>query len=225
MKCKVSKVKGWPIFHFNFKTQFDMASTFVRMQEHYESPLCKYNYQYFSLDDYMDWYVKKNGTWDYFTKWAGFNIPSISVKSFYAIFSCNLRPKESWILEKLKSFKSWPGLFSDEEYYIICTIENYDYKDTFHHELRHSLFNLNEKYRSDVTYIVKKYKLKKFKKNLYKTGYKEPHFIDEINAYATEKHSWLEIKLTKEMKKMAKELNKIENKHFGKSLLSLLGDK
>lgn len=68
------------IFHVNFSSQEELASTFLRFQEHFESP--SFKGKIFSLDDYKRWYIKhspngqKTGEFTYYSDWSGFNIPS-----------------------------------------------------------------------------------------------------------------------------------------------------
>ncbi|MEK7106247.1 MAG: ABC transporter ATP-binding protein, partial [Patescibacteria group bacterium] len=61
-------------------TQYALASTFLRFQEHYESP--KFRGQFFSLEEFMDWYAEEYGNFTYYKDWTGFNIPSYILKSF-----------------------------------------------------------------------------------------------------------------------------------------------
>jgi hypothetical protein len=70
-----------------FDNQIDLTSTFLRFQEHYESPFFKG--KYFTLDEFKEWYIKtspngkKSGKFTYYTDWGGFNIPSYILKPFY----------------------------------------------------------------------------------------------------------------------------------------------
>jgi hypothetical protein len=69
------------IYLLRFKTQYELTSTFLRVQEHYESP--QFHGRIFTLEQYMDWYVADNGAFTYFQDWSGFNVPSTAFQPFY----------------------------------------------------------------------------------------------------------------------------------------------
>src|SRR5512138_554281 len=69
------------IFVVRFDTLYELASTFLRFQEHYESP--RFRNRIFSLEEFMDWYAEKTGAFTYFTDWSGFNVPSSTFEAFY----------------------------------------------------------------------------------------------------------------------------------------------
>src|SRR5262245_26903475 len=79
---KIAKYKvADAIYLLVFETQYELASTFLRFQEHYESP--KFRKKIFSLEEFMDWYGQENkGKFSYFKDWAGFNIPSTEFEPF-----------------------------------------------------------------------------------------------------------------------------------------------
>src|SRR3989344_6116167 len=62
-------------------SQYQLAATFMRFQEHYESPY--FRKKIFSVEEYMDWYARKRGNFTYYKDWSGFNIPSWVLAPFY----------------------------------------------------------------------------------------------------------------------------------------------
>ena len=54
MRIKTSKDN---IIFLEADTQYELASTFMRLQEHYESP--KFRGKKVDLEEYMDWYAKE----------------------------------------------------------------------------------------------------------------------------------------------------------------------
>src|SRR5882757_828898 len=70
------------IYLLRFKTQYELTSTFLRVQEHYESP--EFHGRIFSLEQYMDWYAEQYGNFTYYQDWSGFNVPSTAFAPFYA---------------------------------------------------------------------------------------------------------------------------------------------
>lgn len=67
------------VLHVTVKDSWDLAMTFLRMQEWYESP--KFHHKHFTLEAYMRWYQKAygKGTFSYPKDWTGFNVPSTAV--------------------------------------------------------------------------------------------------------------------------------------------------
>ena len=45
------------LFLVRFNTQYELASTFLRIQEHWESS--RFSGRVFSLEEYMDWYAAR----------------------------------------------------------------------------------------------------------------------------------------------------------------------
>lgn len=208
MRCKIKKVEGWPIWHFDFAISYEMASTVLRLDEAKDVPGLKK--KRFTLEDYFDWYAKRNDSFDYFDRWGGSCADEKDVKHFIRTFSKCLRPKEKWLLDKIKSLEGWPGLHSKKQYCIIFTCGND--KSYFRHELCHALYYLDKRYARKVREIVKRYDLKSFKKQLLLEGYRLIDAIDEINAYSTS--GWLDGRRTKEMARIKQELKKLRREHF-----------
>jgi hypothetical protein len=81
------KILPYNIHLLVFDNQYDLASTFLRFQEHYESP--EFAGKVFTLDEYKNWYINhsprasKDGVFTYYEDWNGFNIPSKILKPFY----------------------------------------------------------------------------------------------------------------------------------------------
>ena len=57
-----------------FNTQKDLALAFCRVEEYYEGQP-KLNGNYVSFVDFIDFFMKDDGSIDYFNYWSGFNIP------------------------------------------------------------------------------------------------------------------------------------------------------
>jgi hypothetical protein len=51
------------VYLLRFKTQYELAATFIRVQEHYESS--RFYGRIFSLEQFMDWYAKRYGNFTY----------------------------------------------------------------------------------------------------------------------------------------------------------------
>lgn len=135
----------------------------------------------FSLEEYMDWYVKKHGHFDYFDTVEGFNIPGVNLKPFYDGQFNPLTKKEERILDLCRLESN-----NLETLVIISTFREQE----LDHELAHGLFYLDAMYRTEVKSIVKQIKphiRRKFGKNLKERDYHPSTWIDEINSYSVEK--------------------------------------
>lgn len=165
-----------------FQTQAEVTSTFLRFQEHYESP--KFAGMIFSLDEYKEWYVKnspngiKTGEFTYYTDWSGFNIPGEILKPFYEGKFHPLSEAEQIILD----------MFKDEEnpFYIIGVHkESKSFEKLLRHETAHGLYFTNPEYRKEALGIIAKYDTSEVRKDLLASGgYGENVIDDEVHAYS-----------------------------------------
>lgn len=159
------------IVHLNFPTQELLCSTFLRFQEHYESP--KFKGKIFTLDEFKEWYTIEKGSFSYYTDWSGFNIPSYVLNPFYEGKFNPLEEKEKAFLEY---FKEKQGKF-----YIIGTYG--DEQSLLEHEIAHGLFYINDDYREEALKILSKVELFEVYAYLQKLGYHQSVWEDEAHAY------------------------------------------
>jgi hypothetical protein len=171
IKIAKSKVaKG--IYLLRFKTQYELAATFLRVQEHYESP--RFHGRIFSLQQFMDWYAKRYGNFTYYEDWAGFNVPSTALQPFY-------KGKFDPLSEKEKKFL---GLFKGlrERFYVIGIYDSAA-KNNLTHELAHALFFVDDGYRNAVRKAMRGYDTTKLARQIADAGYAKHVVPDEIQAY------------------------------------------
>lgn len=169
------------IVHFKFDCQYSLASTFMRIQEFYESEFENIKGKPFTLFDYMDTHVRYYGKFDYFTKWVGFNFPSHTLKEF---LKCQevIYMKEATRFTYVKSLVDW-----DKPFYVIGT---YGHSSALDHELAHAFYHISPDYKKKMDLlrleIPSKY-LDKILHMLKDYGYHWEVRNDEIQAYmATE---------------------------------------
>lgn len=165
-----------------FQNEFDLASTFLRFQEYYESP--KFSGTVFSLDEYKEWYTNnspngiKTGKFTYYEDWGGFNIPSTILKPFYDGQFDPLSESERRLLD----------VFKDEVdiFYIIGIHREVEHAEKIlEHEIAHGLFFTNAEYRNKVYSILSHYNTDDIKKELLDFGgYNEKVLDDEVHAYS-----------------------------------------
>jgi hypothetical protein len=157
------------IFIVRFKTQHQLASTFVRIQEHYESS--RFRKRVFTLEEFMDWYAERFGAFTYFEDWSGFNVPSVALEPFYEGRFDPLLEKERRLLE---FFQNVP-----EPFYVIGIAREQDLE----HEIAHALYYMRPEYRRAVNAAMRRYNTKALARRLAAMGYHRSVLADEVHAY------------------------------------------
>ena len=173
MSIRIAKSKvGKGIYLLRFKTQYQLTATFLRVQEHYESP--RFHGRIFSLEQYMDWYAERYGNFTYYQDWSGFNVPSTAFQPFYEGKFDPLSEKEKQLL----------GLFKDlrERFYVIGVYDS-GAKDSLTHELAHALFFIDDGYREAVREAMRGYDTSALARQIAEAGYAKHVIPDEIQAY------------------------------------------
>ncbi len=160
---------GDRIFLVRFKTQYALASSFLRFQEHYESS--RFRNRVFSLEQFMDWYAARSGAFTYYEDWSGFNVPSTAFAPFYEGRFDPLLEKEKRLL-RLFARESTP-------FYVIGIAADQDLT----HELAHALFFTQAAYRQAVRGAMRPYDTSGIRKRLMALGYHRSVLTDEVHAY------------------------------------------
>lgn len=168
-----------------FKNQKDLAMTFCRVQEFYESDKPELKGKFFTFADFIESQMDKNGNIHYFDTWDGFNVPGHIFKEWLS----NLDETTRYENELLKVVNT-----SVEQFYIIGALEKD--KATINHEIAHALFYIVEDYKIEMSKLNDEFKKQykgqynKLVKELKKMGYAEDVLFDEIQAYmSTSKNS------------------------------------
>lgn len=206
----VRALPRYPIWHVESDNRWELAMTFLRMQEWYESTNPTFKGQPFLLEAYMDWYVRefggKKGSFTYPTDWSAFNVPKRAVLSVFEGFS-QISAKEQWLFRQLID----RGAFSIENFYLIGT-RNGD-KISFEHEYRHALFALNERYKEEISLVVDQYEVPELREWILKF-YAPEVLKDEVQAYGlTGWPSRLKV-LTEDMRSLRRALQSVERKYI-----------
>lgn len=188
------KVYNKNIVHLIFSNQKELTMTLCRPQEFYESDNIKLRNRIFTYEQFIDQYTHKDGCFDYFTNWGGFNLPCHVLEDFFDTFELTMR--ELKVREVTKKFKRKP-------YYLIGTRAGDD--ETLKHELIHAHYYLNPVYKQQVDVLVRSMN-KDLKTQitfaLKSMGYANHVITDEINAYmASSKLKYLKNELDLELTK------------------------
>lgn len=180
------------IFLLTFPDQHAITSTFLRFQEHYESP--EFRGKIFSLKEYKAWYASVKGSFSYYTDWNGFNIPSSILDPFYAGKFDPLSEKEKLFLDMFRDI--------GQDFYIIGIHEGMkNVASLLNHEIAHGLFHTDQEYRRSVLDFLAQYDLEAIKKELGSmAGYHPDVHDDEINSYAIDQDNSLKTPLPRQLR-------------------------
>ena len=164
------------IIYISFDSKYQVTSTFMRMQEFYESPSKKVRGQYFTLETFMDEYADMTGNFTYCSDWSGFNVPGKAYRRFMRTFSMDLLYKEETLVERLEEVLD----FEEDDFYLIGTWNDED----IIHEEAHAFFHISPVYRKTMSNLVRNYKKKnEVTKWIRDMGYGRNVAVDEIQAY------------------------------------------
>lgn len=171
------------IVEVHFNDPRDLAATFLRFQEHYESP--EFRGKVFTLEEYRRWYIAHSprgqvtGEFTYEEDWAGFNIPSEILEPFYKGKFDPLSEREQMFLK----------LFEERRrrlFYIIGVSGDAGIH-TLKHEIAHGLFYTRPEYRKEVLSILSTISpatRRKIQELFIRSGGYHPSvFDDETHAY------------------------------------------
>jgi len=191
----------FPIYHLSFPDQYLLAATFLRFQEHYESP--KFRGLIFGWEEFMDWYAEEKGSFSYFEDWSGFNLPSTVFEPFLAGSFDPLTRKEAALLEAVRGLP--------EPFYVIATVSGCS--EALVHEIVHGLYFVRPDYRRAVSECLAAVDTRRLHRVLAKIGYHQDVFDDEINAYLltgrASQMNWFDAR------RLQKALRRVFIEHFG----------
>lgn len=160
-----------PILHIRFPSQYELASTFLRFQEHYESP--EFRDKVFTHEEYFSWYARECGNMTYFSDWGGFNLPDYAFERFYRGEFDPLWDREARLLDLLRGLP--------RPFYVIGTFRD----DELAHEAVHGLYYTDKRYREAVVSTLESISgdvLDSVRDSLLKR-YNPAVCVDETNAF------------------------------------------
>lgn len=162
------------IFLARFTSQYQLASTFLRFQEHYESR--RFRNRVFTLEQFMDWYARRFGAFTYYQDWTGFNVPSTTFKAFYQGRFDPLLRKEQRLLRRFARRR--------RPFYVIGITTAEDLS----HELAHALYAMRPAYKKAVRSAMRGHDTSALKRRLLAMGYHPSVLTDEVHAYLVGAH-------------------------------------
>ncbi len=162
--------------------RYDLAMTFLRAEEYYESVNSQFRGQVFTLAEYMRWYsFEHDNVFSYAKDWSGFNVPSMHLEGCYESHT-EILQHDQLMLRVMRTcrFLSGPG----NPYYLIGAKPE-DSK-VIPHEIAHALYSTNLSYREEMNKCLegldwnKKCKMVEL---LTSMGYGENVHADETHAF------------------------------------------
>lgn len=160
-----------------FPTQEELCTTFMRFQEHYESPM--FRNKVFTIGQFKEWYSKDKGAFTYNKDWSGMNIPSYVFDAFKQGLFDPLTEKEQELLDLFK--------YRTDKFYVIGSVEGD--ASTKGHEISHALYYTNIDYKDEAIAImnnIPRATFMEFRDKLKALGYCDEVIADEIHAYCSE---------------------------------------
>lgn len=198
------------VVHLRCSTQYELTSTFMRVQEFYESPFLEIRGNVFTTEQFMDVYANNNdGEMSYFTDWSGFNIPGDIVEEFFRKFRYVLTPKElnlERIIDENRQTTRYYliGSYGEKE------LNRFD-QFVIDHERAHAMFWLDQDYRDEMTRLVNRIRpslRRELNRKLLERGYTAAVFDDEIQAYMSTGSGFLAPTIRKIAKNLREEIKK-----------------
>ena len=177
---KLSKVKP-KIWHLHFDKHYDLSLHFFRYQESTGSEII-------SMVDLMERYSTNVGKGDftYVKDWGGFNLPGFVIFDIHRRGIPDLNKYDSVMFAFAEMIKSKEGT---EKFDIIGTSEEDEcIVETFNHELAHSLYRYDAKYKDKINKLIDELPTRTHNymyDKLISLGYDEAsdNLIDEMQAY------------------------------------------
>lgn len=188
------------IYLLTYPTQYELAMSFIRMQEFYESP--KFRGKYFTLEEFMDYWASNNGkgAFNYPSVWSGFNLPGSVIREWMDVFKKvegEVRDKENCILGEItdlmeeEKLESSTSDFYDDDWHKIYVIgvhaKSLDVEGIIDHESAHAFYRMYPEYRKICDSVLRKIEskdMKRMTKSLLGIGYCKEMIKDEIQAYS-----------------------------------------
>jgi hypothetical protein len=158
------------VYHLEFPTSRELAGTFMRVQEHYES--AEFHGKVFTKAEFLAAYAKvPHGSYSNYYNWDGFNVPFSAFARFYAGEFDPLDASEKALL-KLVS-----GLHAE---YVIGTVKG---GGALRHERAHALYATNPRYRAEARTLLKSADLAGISAMLKRLAYHSSVWEDEAHAW------------------------------------------
>ena len=188
IKLKVSEVLNGVIL-LVFKNAYEAGMSMCRIQEFYESPSNKTYGKYFSLEDYMDFYTKRQkcDSFDYMDSYAGYNVPGKVFIKWLDMYrkKKDVRDKELAVINAV--FSKGDRKKIKQSYIIAVYANDKQLNANLNHEISHAMFSFDSEYHRSCMKLIKSIRpktMERHRKFLFK-NYCRGIWNDEIQAYSS----------------------------------------
>jgi hypothetical protein len=187
MNIKFNLKEIYPrVFLVTMDNSYDLAMTFCRAQEFYESPYKEIRGKNFDMVEFQRLYTMRRGEscFTYPEDWCGFNVPSNAIWNLY--YSSDIEDLNQYdavfhkIIDKITC-----GSNNNEYRYYLIGAGTGDER-TKNHEIAHAFYYLYPAYKREMAKLIKeinKHSYNKISNFLLDSGYTKKVIDDEIQAY------------------------------------------
>jgi hypothetical protein len=143
------------VFLLQIQEPHDLAMTFWRAQEFYESSNNLFKGRKFTFAEYAIWYGKvfragtEKASMSYAGDWVGFNVPGYILEKAYQVHD----ERMAYDQLMLQAMAACRFLSGDGRYYLIGTSFE-DPHGALDHELAHGMYTVNREYRAEMTGLI-----------------------------------------------------------------------
>jgi hypothetical protein len=185
---------GGTVLRLMAASRYTLCSSFMRLQEFYESDIPGIRGNFFTVEAYQDAYANRFGSFTYHLDWSGFNIPGEVFLDWLNKF-----PEETRLLKEktlIGDISSALGADWDKPFYIIAS-----YSDAprlpfiLNHELAHAVYTLSgQEFRDIADAMTATPELAPFvgrlRTKLTELGYHPGVLADEVWAFMSTSPTW-----------------------------------
>ena len=200
------------IFLVTMDNSYDLAMTFCRAQEFYESPYKEIRGKNFNMVEFQRLYTMRRGEscFAYPEDWCGFNVPSNAIRNLY--YSSKIEDLNQYdtafhkIIDKITC-----GTNKNEYKYYLIGAGTGD-KQTKNHEIAHAFYYLDPTYKREMNKLIKEINKRSYSKItnfLLNVGYAKKVINDEIQAYLATGDSYMRDNSIKIPKNITKKFQKV----------------
>lgn len=208
-------------YHVNLKTCKDLGMFFLRLQDFYLDD--NLDNKFFTIDEFEDYYSKFHGggEFNYYLDWQGYNMSSCQLIQSLKHYRKKMNNFRGLELESLKMVEFINSIEKSEWILIGTCGKSSEQKTTLNHEIAHSIFHFDKKYRASVKKEIKKVPTKHLSRSLNflkGLGYEEEIILDELNAYWSTDPTYDELKIPLNNRKNFEEMFLVAKEKHIKSL-------
>mgnify|MGYP003404923513 FL=1 len=162
------------IWHLSFDNNEDLAMTFLRYQETYESPNETFRMNPFTIAEFKRWYENEYESFSYVDDWNGFNIPTHII--------ADVRDRGIDDVDDRDRLMASVLTITGPDAYLVGSTGD---ATTVRHELLHALYFVEPEYAKACEELIRTstpYHRSMMELSLKRMGYAPHVYLDEIQA-------------------------------------------